>query len=157
MSPRPSVPSYPVPLQTEMFHAARFARALRVLHEDAVVDDAALLWLEGRADEVIVFTSEILNAWAAGELTTDAAVGAIEGYLAALHATLEGWYGKWYAPSCCGPLASSHAGGMRRRGEVARRRPDSTTDTLAGVSIAELRGGDRSASPVALASVHAMA
>jgi hypothetical protein len=158
MSPRPSVPSYPADLQNQMFHAARFARALRVLHEDAAVDDATLLWLEGRADEVLVFTSDVLNAWSAGELTTTVAASAIDDYLSALHGTLEGWYGKWYAPSCCGPLACTHAGGVRRRSESPPRRPTSLVDTMSDSTAVDLRLADRipTPSPV-LASGHAMA
>jgi hypothetical protein len=160
MSPRPSVPSYPADLQNQMFHAARFARALRAMHEDAAVDEVALLWLEGRADEVIVFTSDVLDAWAAGELTTSAATSAIDDYLHGLHATLEGWYGKWYAPSCCGPLASTQAGGVRKRGEAPRRRHNLLGDTMADSTVTDLRLGDRFASPGAsgaLASGHATA
>ena len=137
MSP-PPVPAYPVELQTQMFHAARFACALRVLHEDASADDPALLWLEGRAEEVTVFTSDVLAAWSAGELSTRVAEDAIDGYLHALHATLEGWYGAWYAPSCCGPLASGHRSGAHRRADVAGRRPDSLSDTVADVPVPAL-------------------
>jgi hypothetical protein len=140
-----------------MLHAARFARALRVLHEDAAVDGATLLWLEGRADEVLVFTSDVLNAWSAGELTTTLAASAIDDYLHTLHLTLEGWYGKWYAPSCCGPLASTHAGGLRRRSDAPRRRPDSLADTTADSTAVDLRLPDRGNWPVLLPSEHAMA
>jgi hypothetical protein len=143
-----------------MFHAARFARALRAMHEDAAVDDVALLWLEGRADEVLVFTSDILDAWSAGQLTTTAAASAIDTYLHGLHVTLEGWAGKWYAPSCCGPLATTQAGGMRKRCEVPRRKHNLLGDTMADSTVTDLRIGERFASPGAsgaLASGHAPA
>ena len=124
-----SAPKYPTLLQEQITHASRFARALRVLQEGAAPEDPAFFWLEGRSAEVGVFTVDVLRGWTSGELDTQAAASTIGDYLQTLHATLEGWYGRWYAPSCCGPLAASAArGGGRAR---TARPPMSLTDTMA--------------------------
>ena len=130
-SPAPRHPGYPAPLQAQITHAGRFARSLGVLHEKAATRDAASLWLEGRAEEVEVFTVDVLRAWSSGELATSAAARVIEDYLRALHASLEVWYGQSYPPACCGPLAGQHESGVRTRTESALpRRADTLLDTL---------------------------
>jgi hypothetical protein len=127
----PPRPAYPALLQAQVSHAGRLARTLCSLHAQATTGDAAFLWLEGRAEEVQVFTSDVLRAWSSGELPTGLAAGVIDGYLHALHVSLEGWYGQWFAPSCCGPLALP-ASGVRKRGESRPpRRADPLGDTMA--------------------------
>jgi hypothetical protein len=128
MMSRPhSARRYPALLQEQITHASRFARALRVLHDGVGTEDPAFFWLEGRAAEVGVFTVDVLRGWSSGELATDLAARTIGDYLQMLHATLEGWYGRWYAPSCCGPLAASSRSGVRAR---PARRPDLLADTM---------------------------
>ena len=156
-SPQPS-PSYPALLQAQIEHADRFAGTLRLLHDDRSTDDAAFLWLEGRAEEVSAFLVDVLEEWSSGELATEVAVRAIHEYLHALHVSLEGWYGAWYAPSCCGPLAGPPPSGLRKRAfSRVRRRVDTLTDTLADAPAADVAAGDRGAPPVALACANAMA
>jgi hypothetical protein len=113
-------------LETSIHHANRFVRALRAL-PDATVPEEAALWLEGRDAEASVFVEDVLSAWKLGEISADSAAGTIDDYLLALHSTLEAWFGPWYAPSCCGPLADA-----RKRTGVALslRRHDPLTDTL---------------------------
>ena len=125
-----SLPRYPAILREQIAHVGRFVRTLRMLHEAAGTSEAAFLWLEGRAEEVAVFSLDVLEAWAKGAIDTDAAARAIDDYLHALHGTLEGWYGEWYAPSCCGPLAAPPPSGTRRRSESRVRRVDTMTDTV---------------------------
>jgi hypothetical protein len=157
-SPSPYSPCYPALLEAQITHADQFARTLRRLHDDAGADDAAFLWLEGRAEEVGAFADDVVGAWLGGELTTGAAVRVINDYLHALHASLEGWYGRWYAPSCCGPLAGPPPSGVRERAASrVRRRVDSLTDTVVDAPAAPIPPGDRGAAPVALACAHAMA
>jgi hypothetical protein len=167
MTSHPSAPRYPTILQAQVSHSHRFARALRTLEEEGPepAENAAVLWLEGRAEEVEVFTADVLRAWSSGELVTNVAVRVIHNYLHTLHASLGGWYGQWYAPSCCGPLASAPPpSGVRRLlpdetrvGGTAPRRPDTLLDTLADAPAADVRAGDRGGAPVALAYGHAMA
>jgi hypothetical protein len=98
--------AYPALLQVELAHARRFVTALQELGEASPPpEDAALLWLEGRAEEVAVFVVDVLRAWERGDVKTTAAARTIHDYLRSLHSTLEGWFGQWYAPSCCGPFA----------------------------------------------------
>jgi hypothetical protein len=82
--------SYPPLLQAQVSHAHRFAYTLRTLRADASPDDVSWLWLEGRADEVAAFTSDVIRAWSSAEVTADTAARAIEDYLRSLHAPLEG-------------------------------------------------------------------
>jgi hypothetical protein len=160
-------PRYPEPLQYQINHAGRFSRTLGVLRQEASVDDAAvLLWLEGRAQEVEVFAADVLRAWSSGELGTAAAARAIEEYLHELHGSMAGWYGQWYAPSCCGPLArtrdypsgvrmQAHAGPPASAPRVPRA--DTLLDTVSDAPAADLTAHDRDPVRVALASVHALA
>ena len=103
-SNRPT-PAYPTALQVEISHSTRFARALRTLEvpiapdlavtardEEEAAEDGASLWLEGRAEEVAVFTADVLRAWSSGELELNAAVRVIREYVQALQAALEEWY-----------------------------------------------------------------
>jgi hypothetical protein len=108
-----------------MAHARRFVRALRAL-PDASIPDEAALWLEGRSAEVDVFAEDVLCAWKLGEVDTQDAARTIDDYLRALHSTLEAWFGPWYAPSCCGPLADVR---VRARSAVHERRRDPLGDT----------------------------
>jgi hypothetical protein len=114
-SPRRLAPASPPVLQAKVSHAHRFIRTLDALHAAASVDDAPFLWLEGRAEEVRVFTDDVVRAWASGDLDVLTAARVIDDYLGALHASLETWYGRWYAPSCCGPLSQTPASGVRSR------------------------------------------
>ncbi len=134
-----SAPRYPAPIQFQIAHAGRFSRALRALHEDIATENVVFLWLEGRADEVEVFTVDVLRAWSAGTLGTREAARAIEDYLEDLHARLEGWYGQWYAPSCCGPLAREYNSGVQKSAPPSvPRRPDTLLDTVADAPAADV-------------------
>ncbi|MGO8993076.1 MAG: hypothetical protein ACLQVI_07095 [Polyangiaceae bacterium] len=131
ISLRRAAPRYPPLLQAQVSHAHRLAHALRALHTQTSVDDAAFLWLEGRSEEIIVFTLEVVRAWTSGELTVTTAVRTIDDYLSALHGALACWYGRWYAPSCCGPLSRPAASRVLWRPEPAlRRRADTMSDVL---------------------------
>jgi hypothetical protein len=139
MTSSPSNRVYPVSLQLQVSHAARFARALRTLEvpialdlavtardeeDDERADDGAWLWLEGRAEEVEVFAAEVTRAWSAGELDVNAAVRSIRDYLQALQVALE----ERYAPSPSGAPASGVL-----KVEPAIRRFDPLRETLADV------------------------
>ena len=137
-SNRPT-PAYPTALQVEISHSTRFARALRTLEvpiapdlavtardEEEAAEDGASLWLEGRAEEVAVFTADVLRAWSSGELELNAAVRVIREYVQALQAALE----EWYAPSSCGPFTGAHASGVLKV-EPGVRRYDPLLDTMA--------------------------
>jgi hypothetical protein len=126
--------SYPSLLQAQLSHAHRFAHTLRALCTDASPKDVSWLWLEGRADEVVAFTSDVIRAWSSAEVTADAAARAIDDYLCSLHAPLEEWYGR--SPSCCGPITSSR----RWFVPLAPRRFDSLADTMADAPAASVAG-----------------
>jgi hypothetical protein len=129
---------YPLPLEAEVVHAGRFVAALRRLLESATPpDDAAGLWLEGRPEEITVFVEDVLERWNAGALGTSAAARAIDAYLQSLHAALAVWYGQWFAPSCCGPLAAAGPEEIepppstkKSRSQILLRRRGSADDTL---------------------------
>jgi hypothetical protein len=125
-SPRSSYPSL---LGAQVGHAHRFARTLGALYDDAGPEDASLLWLTGRADEVLAFVDEVLREWAQGAVDATSATIAIEEYLAGLHAAMEPWFGTWYAPTCCGPSCSRvRESGFKSRPRL--RRVDALTDTV---------------------------
>jgi len=121
------VPRYPAPLAEQAAHAERFASALRALYAEAAHGDASVLWLTGRAEEVVVFVGDVLRAWGAGKRDTARAAREIEQYLEALHASIEPWYGRWYAPSCCGPWGDCERDDSL---VVARKRIDPLVDTV---------------------------
>jgi hypothetical protein len=100
--------------------------------------DAALLWLEGRADEVAAFTFDVIRGWSSAEITASGAASAIDDYLHTLHTALAELYGNRYAPPCCGPISSTRA---RIVALVPRRRADTLADTATDVSAADLGGG----------------
>jgi hypothetical protein len=127
--------SYPPLLQAQVSHAHRFAHTLRALREDASPADASWLWLEGRADEVSAFTSDVIRAWSSAEVPADAAARAIEDYLRSLHVPLEEWYGR--CPSCCGPISSARPWFV----PLAPRRFDSLADTMADAPAPSVGGG----------------
>jgi hypothetical protein len=121
------VPRYPAPLAEQAAHAERFASALRALYDEVAHGDASVLWLTGRAEEVVVLVGDVLRAWGAGKLDTTSAAREIEQYLEALHASLEPWYGRWFAPSCCGPRGRCERDDSR---VVPRKRIDLLVDTV---------------------------
>jgi hypothetical protein len=123
---RPRQLSVPAALASALAHATRFARSLRARDEHAAPEEPAALWLEGRAEEVALVADEVLADWAAGRVSTVDAREAIEGYLADLHAALEPWYGRWFAPSCCGPAIQARESGLHARPK-APSRPGSPT------------------------------
>jgi hypothetical protein len=124
----------PSTLNSRRQHAHRFIRALRALGDgEAIQDPAAQVWLEGRAGEVSLFVDDVMEGWLRCEISTDAAAKAIDEYLRTLHTTMEQWVGKWYAPTCCGPLGSSphiHTGPSSER---RLRAFDTLADTYADV------------------------
>ena len=131
-------PSYPPHLQAQVSHAYRFVHTLRALPAEALPSDAALLWLEGRADEVAAFTFDVIRGWSSAEITASGAASAIDDYLHTLHTALAELYGNRYAPPCCGPISSTRA---RIVALVPRRRADTLADTATDVSAADLGGG----------------
>ena len=119
------VPHRPESLEASVAHAERFVRALRALPDVTVIEEASL-WLEGRHAEVEVFVEDVLSAWKLGEIKAESAARAIDDYLLAWHSTLEVWFGPWYAPSCCGPMADARE---RTIVDVRERQHDSLNDT----------------------------
>src|SRR5438552_3559841 len=92
-------------LRRQLAHAERFARTLDLLLRRTREEDAAFVWLAGRGDEVRAFAGDVARSWMIGERSEEHACAAIESYLDALHRDLHPWFGEWYAPSCCGPVA----------------------------------------------------
>jgi hypothetical protein len=126
--------SYPPLLQAQVSHAHRFAHTLRMLRADASPKDVSWLWLEGRADEVAAFTSDVIRTWSSAEVTADGAARTIDDYLRSLHAPLEEWYGR--CPSCCGPISSARPWLV----PLAPQRLDSLADTMADAPAASVAG-----------------
>ena len=141
MRPAPA-PRYPAPLAEQVAHAERFTQALEALEEAAGPEDPSHVWLLGRAEEVKGYVAEVLRAWTCRELRDDDATAQLEGYIESLHEAIEPWFGRWYAPSCCGPWVSVRQSGIQNSAEPwSERRPCHSwtrTDTLPdGISSAE--------------------
>ncbi|HEY2514038.1 MAG TPA: hypothetical protein VGI39_24395 [Polyangiaceae bacterium] len=131
MRPAPA-PRYPAAFAEQVAHAERFTAALEALEEAAGPEDPSHVWLLGRAEEVKAYVAEVVRGWTAKELSAEEATAQIEGYVESLHGAIEPWYGRWYAPSCCGPWANARPqSGIQGTAEpCSHRRPcHSYTDT----------------------------
>jgi hypothetical protein len=127
-----AIPTLPRSLGAQLAHADQLARVVRALQAHAAPDDPSRLWLTGRAEEIEAFVDDVMRDWLAGAVDSVAAGAAIEQYVSSLHAAMEPWYGRWFAPSCCGPSVETE--GPRSRVRVRRVRErlcDTVTDETA--------------------------
>jgi hypothetical protein len=92
---------YPMPLQAWLVHAVALARALDPLAPGRPGDEAASVWLTGRAQEIRVFVREVLRDCDEGWIDADRASAIIEVYLGDMHQSMRTWFGDDYVPACC--------------------------------------------------------
>jgi hypothetical protein len=92
---------HPEGLQPVLRHAERLA-ALLFVYDLAPPsrDEAARLWLLGRAAEVERYAESVVDDWVMGRLDEGAAATALQRYVDAIHEGLGSMFGA-RAPSCC--------------------------------------------------------
>jgi hypothetical protein len=113
-------PFYPPALQAVINHAERLSELLGIHELAPPTQEWALVWMTGRADEIVRFVEHVVALWREGTLTDADAAATLEGYLAAVHEGLKKHL-KCDAPSCCVGDAATTARPARRRGHRRAR------------------------------------
>ena len=115
-------PFYPPALQAVINHAERLSELLGIHELAPPTQEWALVWMTGRADEIVRFVEHVVALRREGTLTDADAAATLAGYLAAVHEGLA-THLKCAAPSCCVGDAATTARparrGVRGRARVA--------------------------------------
>jgi hypothetical protein len=81
----------PTPLDAELRSAEALACALAEALDRAAADDVAIVWLAGRADEVLAVARGVVRDWAAGRLATGPAAQILREHTDGLRQSLSKW------------------------------------------------------------------
>jgi len=81
----------PTPLDAELRRAENLARSLAEALERAAPDGVAVVWLAGRAEEVLAVARGVVRDWAAGRLATPRAARILNEYTDDLRRSLSEW------------------------------------------------------------------
>jgi hypothetical protein len=79
------------PFDAELRSAEELARALAEALDRAPHDGVAVVWLSGRADEVLAVAGGVVRDWAAGRLATERAARILGEYTDELRRSLANW------------------------------------------------------------------